>query len=98
MGKYIITYDLRHRDKNYTSLYSAIKTNYPKYFHVVENSWVIFTDDTAKEIFDKIKDGFYLSEDGKCADTYVILKLDEGTDSEGLCAKSFWEFMRDETK
>ena len=59
MNSYIIVYDLRHFEKNYTSLYQAIKVNYPKWFHLTENSWVIFTDYSAKEISQKIKNEFY---------------------------------------
>ena len=94
MNSYIIVYDLRHFEKNYTSLYQAIKVNYPKWFHLTENSWVIFTDDSAKEISQKIKNEFYY--ENLYCDSFTVHKLD---DSEGCCegyaAKSFWEFLKE---
>ena len=91
MNSYIIVYDLRHNERNYMPLYKTIKENYPKYFHLTENSWVIFTDDTAKEISAKIKDKFYY-EHFNC-DTFLVHKLDDSKDYEGFTATSFYDFL-----
>lgn len=77
-------------------LYSTIKENYPKFFHLTENSWVIFTDDTSKDISTKIKDKFYY-EHLHC-DSFLVHKLDDGKDYEGFTAKSFYEFLKENRK
>lgn len=74
-------------------LYTTIKENYPKWFHLTENSWVIFTDDTAKEISAKIKDKFYY-ENYRC-DTFFVHKLDNTNDYEGYITTSFYDFLKE---
>lgn len=54
MKNYIISYDLRDRKKDYVPLYAVIKTAFPEYWHILEQTWLVKTDMTAKEIFKKI--------------------------------------------
>ena len=52
MTCYIISYDLR-RDRDYQSLYDAIKS-YPKWAHITESTWAVVTSKTAVQIRDHL--------------------------------------------
>ena len=93
MNSYIIVYDLRNTEKNYMPLYITIKENYPKYFHLTENCWIIFTDDTSKEISAKIKDKFFYED--YCCDTFFVHKLDNSYDYEGFITTSVYGFLKE---
>jgi hypothetical protein len=58
---YIISYDLR-RDKDYESLYKAIKS-YDTWAHILESTWAIVTEKTATEIREYLRK-FTDSDDG----------------------------------
>ena len=53
MATYIIGYDL-HEGEDYEDLIDAIKT-YGTYWHHLDSTWIIVTDETAAEIRDKLK-------------------------------------------
>ena len=50
---YLISYDLRKPGRNYSSLYSAIKS-YGTYAHVLESVWSISTSRSAVEVRDHL--------------------------------------------
>lgn len=54
MSVYIISYDLKSPGKNYSSLYTAIKS-YGTWFHCLDSTWLIETSHTAKMIYSKLK-------------------------------------------
>ena len=55
MKNYIISYWLRHPETNYSKFYDSLKKNYPKYIHIMEETWFIKTTDNAKEIRNKLQ-------------------------------------------
>ena len=56
MASYIITYDLKKPDRNYSGLYEAIKAISGKWAHIAESSWIVETrDETAVSIRDTLK-------------------------------------------
>lgn len=88
MKTYIISYQLRHFDKNYMPFYQDIKDNYPnKWFHILEESWFIKTDDSAEEIYKKIKTN--LAEDDSIFISEIIMD-----NKAGWMARSGWDFLK----
>ena len=66
--------------------YDAIKSNYPKYQHMLEDSWLIKTDETADEIVSKLQEKLPLS---------ASLFVAEITDNyQGWVGKSVWEWLK----
>ncbi len=53
MTCYIISYDLRAPDYDYSKLYDAIK-GYGTWAHVHDSVWAIVTDETAVNVRDKL--------------------------------------------
>jgi CRISPR/Cas system-associated endoribonuclease Cas2 len=53
MNCYIITYDLRQPDRDYESLYDAIK-KYPKWARINESVWAVVTQRDAVQIRDNL--------------------------------------------
>lgn len=86
MKTYIISYWFRDNTINYMDFYDAIKFNYPRYQHMLEDSWLIRTDETADEIVSKLREKLPLS-----ASIFVA----EITDNcEGWIGKGTWEWLK----
>lgn len=86
MKTYIISYWFRDNTINYMDFYDAIKSNYPKYQHMLEDSWLIRTDETADEIVSKLREKLPLS---------ASLFVAEITDNyQGWVGKGVWEWLK----
>ncbi len=53
MATYIISYDLRKPDRDYESLYQAIRA-YGTYAHIQQSVWAIVTEHNATQIRDRL--------------------------------------------
>ena len=53
MSSYIVSYDLSKPGQDYTKLYDAIKA-YSWWWHYLDSTWVIVTDDSAVSIRDNL--------------------------------------------
>lgn len=88
MKTYIISYTIRDKSANCADFYSTIKSNYPEWQHVLEESWLIKTEDSAEEIFSKLNEKLPL---------HASLFIAEITNNcEGWIAKSAWEWLKGE--
>lgn len=85
MRKYIITYWIRNVDKNYSRFYEAIKSNFPDNIHPQENLWLVWSDDTARRIADRIKP--FLNDN----DSLFVAEITD--DHSGWMPKTMWEWM-----
>ena len=54
MTTYIIGYDLNKPGQNYSDLHEAIKA-YDNWWHHLDSTWIIVTDDSAVEVRDHLK-------------------------------------------
>ena len=91
MKKYIITYHLRNKEKNYDSFYDTIKKNMPEYRHVLEDLWFVKSDKTANEIVHLLLPHLYFGP--LRADSIFVAEIN-AENIEGLIGKSFWDFFR----
>lgn len=89
MKTYIIVYQLRdYSNVNYMPFYDAIKTNYPnRWNHFVEDGWFVKTDDTAEQIYDKIRPFMQKT------DSLFVSEITD--DFKGWLAVSVWPWLRD---
>lgn len=94
MKRYIITYTFRDTSKDYMDFYNAIKTNVEDYRHIMECAWIVKTDKTAKELRDLLMP--HMTFKDRCCDFLFVGEL--GKDVDGMIAKSYWEFMKDDDK
>lgn len=76
MKKYCISYDLR-KDRNYEELYKTIRA-YRTYAHALESTWFVITNESAKEIRDKLMK--IIDKD----DGLIVIELGEDWGSYGL--------------
>lgn len=90
MKNYIIAYHLTDFAYNYAEFYATIKKEYPEYQHIIEELWVIKTDDTAKEIVAKLRPTLQPKD--------PIFVSDLGEDREGWVARGFWKWINKEEK
>lgn len=91
--KYIISYELRDSTINRMPFYDAIKSNWPEYRHIMENSWIIKSEMTAKEIY-KVINPFLHLVDMNC-DTIFIAEIND-ENVEGMLGQSHWKFISHE--
>ena len=92
MKKYIITYHLRNKEKNYDSFYDTIKANMPEYRHVLEDLWFVKSDKTANEIVHLLLPHLYFGP--LRADSIFVAEIN-AENVEGLIGKSHWSFITD---
>lgn len=50
----LVTYDLKQPDRNYDALYAAIKQSGTVWWHYLESVWLIRTEMTPAQCFDRI--------------------------------------------
>jgi hypothetical protein len=51
----LITYDLKKPGKDYTHLYSALKSLYPNWWHYLESVWLLETNMSPEQVFSYLK-------------------------------------------
>ena len=94
MKRYIITYTFRDMTRNFMDFYDAIKENVEDYRHIMESAWIVKTDKTAKELRDALMP--FMTFKDHCCDFLFVGEL--GDDCDGMIAKSYWEFFKDDSK
>lgn len=52
----LISYDLKTPDKDYAPLYEAIKNCGDKWWHYLESVWLVHTDLTPNECFERLRE------------------------------------------
>lgn len=52
----LITYDLKSPDKDYVPLYDSIKNCGSKWWHYLESVWLVHTNLSAKECFERLRE------------------------------------------
>lgn len=51
---YLVTYDLKNKEKDYNNLYESIKNAGVSWWHYFESVWLIQTNSSIAECFNKI--------------------------------------------
>lgn len=54
----LISYDLKTPDKDYAPLYEAIKNCGDKWWHYLESVWLVHTNLTPNECFERLRENF----------------------------------------
>lgn len=86
---YIVSYDLKVPNRDYTSLYDAIK-GYNDWQHPLESTWLLYTSEDANQI------SSHLRSDGKMDDSDLLfvcaLNIE---DRQGWLDKTVWTWIKD---
>ncbi len=82
---YIISYDLKFPGRDYTPLYTAIKSN-REWQHPLESCWIVYTSETADDIYNSLK---------PTLDNNDLLFISELTPNnrQGWMPKTCWEWL-----
>lgn len=86
MNVYLISYDLRKPEQNYTPLYNAIKA-YGDWQHPMESLWTVCTDDDADAISNNLRRHL---DDNDCL---FVARLGQ-VDYQGWLPQSFWGWLK----
>jgi len=87
MNIYLITYDLKSPNRDYTNLYALIK-DMGEWQHPLDSVWLIKTWRSASGIYDILR-----REKGE-KDLLMVVKV-ELSDIQGWLSKSFWNWVND---
>ncbi|MGK8225484.1 hypothetical protein ACRS2S_30425 [Achromobacter xylosoxidans] len=82
---YLITYDFKGSSEKYSHLFDEIK-KFSGWWHYIANSWLIITEDSAKEIFGKLKP--HVDND------INLLVIEVGKDRQGWLPEKAWEWLK----
>ena len=86
----LISYDLKSPDKDYESLYKAIKNSGSTWWHYLESMWLVKTTNSPKEVFDIIHPS--MDKD----DSLFITELSDNY--YGWLPTKAWEWIRNNKK
>lgn len=87
---FLITYDLKHTEKDYTSLYNEIKESGTDSFHPLESVWFLKTEITINELTGNLRQ---VMEDD---DMLFVVNITE-QEMQGWLPRPAWEWI-DSTK
>jgi len=51
---YNVSYDLNKTGKDYAGLHGELKNTY-EWYHLLESTWVLYTSETAQQIWERLK-------------------------------------------
>ena len=85
MSLYLISYDLKKPDRDYSGLYDAIKS-FKTWWHYLESTWIIKSEKTPKEISNIIKS--HIDENDRLIIIQVTNKF------KGWLPKKAWEWIK----
>lgn len=85
MKAYLITYDMDFND-NYASLEKQLK-QYEKWWHYLERTWIIVTDETPQEVWYKIEN--------KINKKNNLLIIAITKESEGWLNRKAWDWIKE---
>lgn len=84
----LITYDIKNPDKDYSSLYEAIKNCGTAWWHHIESVWIVKTDMSPRDCFNRIRECF--TEEDCC---FVVDITQQPR--EGWLPANAWKWIRD---
>lgn len=84
----LVSYDLKKPDRDYNPLYSLLKTA-PSWWHYLESTWIIRTNETVQAWADKIRTVVDPSD-------YVIIIDITNKPRQGWLPMEAWEWIKDQ--
>lgn len=87
---YLITYDINSILKNHKPLHEAIKRCSIKWWHHMNNTWLIRSDLNSDQIFDSICGNFNQN------DRVLIIQIHRNSQHQGWLNKNAWEWIERE--
>lgn len=85
---YLVSYDLKSADKNYDSLYKAIKGLGSKWWHYLDSTWFVVSNYTIDQCSDILRREI----DGN--DSIIILDVTNYNATDGWLPSKAWEWLR----
>lgn len=82
---YVISYDLKNPGRDYTALYSAIKSK-PHWNHPLESMWIVRTYENANTLYNSLCGAIDKN------DLLFVSELNV-SNVEGWMPQSFWQWM-----
>jgi hypothetical protein len=82
---YVVSYSLRPK-RNVTGLITALQTQFQAWFHYLDETWLIQTDETPDEVYERLR--HHINRD----DRLLIVKADPLY--QGWLPKDAWDWMR----
>lgn len=86
MKVYVVSYDLKKPDKDYSGLIEKIKKS-SQWWHYLKSTWLIYTDETAEELFRRLRPHID-------SDDYILI-IEAGRDRQGWLPKDAWKWIHE---
>jgi hypothetical protein len=81
---YVVSYDLRKPNKDYTGLTEQLR-NSPGWWHYLGSTWLIATSESTSQLYNRLR--AHLDEDDS------ILIIEAGNHVQGWLPKDAWEWI-----
>lgn len=85
MRAFAINYDLKVPNRNYEGLYEAIKQSGTKWWHYLDSTWLVVTNDNAQQIWNRLAQQIDKND--------YILIIEVRDNVQGWLPKDAWEWI-----
>jgi len=85
MKVFVVSYDLRQPDRDYSGLFDELKKS-PAWWHYLESTWLISTNETANQLYKRLRPHIDNND--------LILVIEAGRDRQGWLPKKAWEWIQ----
>ncbi len=86
MRTYVVSYDLKKPDKDYTGLINEIKKSY-QWWHYLDSTWLIHTSESADALFQRLHP--FIDKDD------YILVIEAGPGRQGWLPQKAWDWIKE---
>lgn len=83
----LVTYDIKSPDKDYIPLYESIKNSSKSWWHYMESIWIVKTELSPNEFFDRIKE--CLDTNDRC----MVINI-TNCERQGWLPSKAWEWIK----
>ena len=84
---YLVGYDLNKAGKNYDGVYTAIKESSTAWWHYLDSTWIIKSNLTVQQVYDKIKP--------ETDDNDRFLVIEVKNNKQGWLTQDAWDHLND---
>lgn len=84
MKVYLVTYDLKKFGKDYTGLYTALKSSY-NWWHQLDSTWLVATNESLVQVWNRIAPHLDLND--------IALVIEVKRNYQGWLPKDAWDWI-----
>lgn len=95
MKKYLITYEVENKSKDYASLFKEIK-ELGRWWRYLDTVWIVKTEELSADAISKRLEP-HLDRKPNGPDYLLVVKIDDSNEASGWLPKAAWEWLKSDS-